>query len=200
MRHFSGLLLALLMAASPALGIEAGSVAVVVVLDDSTGVKTATLKFKQGDKVFKEVQIESGREFKIRDLPEGKYRLVVEAGLHTTFVEEDVAIAADRGLEKKIRMAPAPFVIKDGPATKTILCSACHKAIYMEMIRGTGTDFFSGPWPDAAGKIVDLPGGKDYYSNSSRNVWLLSARLRSQRSPGNRKISRTPAAPAMHRP
>src|SRR5207249_1804178 len=59
------------------------------------------------------------------------------------------------------------FVIKDGSATKTILCSACHKAIYMEMIRGAGTEFFNGPWPDAEGNLIDIPEGKDYYPNSS---------------------------------
>ena len=93
----------------------------------------------------------------------------MEARLHTTFVEEGVEVTADRGIDKKIRMVAAPFVIKDGPATKTILCSACHKAIYMEMIRGIGTEFFNGPWPDAGGNLIKLPEGegKDYYPNSS---------------------------------
>jgi hypothetical protein len=169
MRLFFGPLLALVMAASPVFGIEAGGITGVVNLDETTGVKTATLKLKQDNKVFKEVQIESGREFKIIGIPDGKYNLIVEARLHTTFVEEGVDVTADRGIDKKIRMAAAPFVIRDGPATKTILCSACHKAVYMEMIRGAGTEFYSGPWPDAEGNLINLPEGKgkDYYPNGS---------------------------------
>jgi hypothetical protein len=153
--------------AFPVLGFEPGGITGIVTLDSATGVRSATIKLKQEDKLIKEVQAENGREFKIIGIPDGKYRLVVEARLHTTFVEEGVEVAEDRGIDKKITMAAAPLVIKDGPATKTILCSACHKAIYMEMIRGAGTEFYSGPWPDAEGNLIHLPEGKDYYPNGS---------------------------------
>jgi len=167
MRLFLGSFLLLLITTSPALGAQTGGVTGTVTLDDTTGVKAATLKLKQEDKLLREIQVKSGQDFKIQDLSEGRYRLVVEARLHTTFVEEGIAVGPGQVIEKKIRMSAAPFVIKDGPATKTILCSACHKAIYMEMIRGVGTEFFSGPWPDAEGNLIDMPEGKDYYPNSS---------------------------------
>jgi Zn-finger protein len=171
MRFFSALLFGtlglLLITASPAIGSRPGGMAGVISLDDATGVQAATIKLKQEDKLIREIRVKSGQEFKIQGLPEGKYRLVVEARLHTTFVGEEVMIFSGQVIDKKIRMSPAPFVIKDGPATKTILCSACHKAIYMEMIRGVGTEFFSGPWPDAEGNLLQIPSGQDYYPNSS---------------------------------
>jgi nitrate/TMAO reductase-like tetraheme cytochrome c subunit len=145
-----------------------GSFSGAILLDQTTGIKRAVLKLKEEGNLVRELQVTDGEPFQIDAIPAGRYDLVIEAKSHSTFVErEGVTIQAGQRFSKGVHMIKAPFRVTEGAATKTILCSACHKAIYYEMIRGVGTDFLTGPWPDAEGNLIHIPDHLDFYSNSS---------------------------------
>src|SRR3569832_1099736 len=111
----------------------------------------------------------AGTPFRFDRLEPGSYDLVVEAKGHSTFVRSGfVTIDAGKETRGTVNMTKAPLMFPDGDATKIILCSACHKKIYMEMIRGEGTDLHTGPWPGPDGQLIELPDlARDFYRNSS---------------------------------
>ena len=126
---FIGLLLLPLMA-NPGHGFEPGGITGMVSLDEATGVKAATIKIKKDDKVLKEVQVESGKEFKILNIPDGKYRFVVEARLHTTFVEDNVYVAADRGVDKKIVILQRRTDPTAGGRFRCLMRAVCYRILH----------------------------------------------------------------------
>jgi hypothetical protein len=111
----------------------------------------------------------AGGGFRFDRLEPGSYDLVVEATGHSTFVRSGfVTVDSKKESRVVVNMTKAPLMFPDGDATKIILCSACHKKIYMEMIRGEGTDLHTGPWPGPDGKLIELPDlARDFYPNSS---------------------------------
>jgi len=139
-----------------------------VILDARAGAASYKLRLKQSGQTRHERRISAGAPFRIEGLSPGLYDLVVEAKGHSTFVQADF-VRIETGKTKHIRvdMQKAKLVFKNGDATKTIMCSACHKKIYMEMIRGEGTDFFTGPWPGPGGKLIHLSQARDFYENAS---------------------------------
>jgi hypothetical protein len=148
---------------------ESGSLIGSVVFD--SGMKTAQykVKIKKDESVIDEAKRSAGEPFHFGGLEPGSYDLVVEANGHSTFVRPGfVKIEKRKETSVVVDMVKAKTVFIDGDATKIILCSACHKKIYMEMIRGEGTDFHTGPWPGPDGKLIHLPDlARDFYHNSS---------------------------------
>lgn len=149
---------------------RSGSLKGEVVLNPETDADRFKLKLKRDPEVVREFQGKKGEPFRIDSLSPGIYDLVVEANGHSTFVKPDfVSIKAGETTPVRVEMVKAATVFADGEATKIILCSACHKKIYMEMIRGVGIDdFYSGPWPGPDGKLIHLPDlARDFYENSA---------------------------------
>lgn len=140
-----------------------------VVLDQTASAAEYKVKVKQGGSVIGEMRREAGRPFRFDQLEPGVYDLVVEAKGHSTFVHPGfVTIDPQKETRTTVTMTKAPLMFPDGDATKIILCSACHKKIYMEMIRGEGTDLHTGPWPGPDGRLIELPDlARDFYHNSS---------------------------------
>lgn len=146
-------------------GVLSGSVK----LDPAAGAKQFRLKLKREAAVIQEVVSPAGRPFRMEGLDPGRYDVVVEANGHSTFVKEGFAsVAPGKETEIGVEMARAKTVFPAGDATPIIVCSACHKAIYMEMIRGVGTDLHTGPWPGPDGTLIHLPDlSRDFYENGS---------------------------------
>lgn len=140
-----------------------------VILDPSSGAETYKVKIKVFGDPFYEKRLPAGTPFRIESIPPGIYDLVIEANGHTTFVKEDVIqIKSNQTTRIEVKMPKALTIFQDGDATKIIMCSACHKSVYMEMIRGEGVDFHTGPWPGPDGKLIHLPDlQRDFYANSS---------------------------------
>ncbi len=111
----------------------------------------------------------AGSTFEMSPIAPGYYDLVIEANGHTTLVKEDVIkIEPNKTTEISVTMLKAPTIFLEGDATKIIMCSACHKKLYMEMMRGEGGDFHTGPWPGPDGKLIHLPDlNRDFYPDSS---------------------------------
>ncbi len=151
-------------------GILAGT----VMLDPASGITRATLKLRQVEPkasapegVIRALLSLSDREaFRFDHLPAGEYDLVVEAERHTTYVER-LRIFPGETARREIALQPAAFLPREGAATRTILCSACHKSFYQEQIRGSGAEFATGPWPGPDGRLIALPDHLDFYPNSS---------------------------------
>ncbi len=138
-------------------------------LDPSAGAEHYKVKIKAfGDPLY-EMRFPAGESFRIESISPGMYDLVIEANGHTTFVKEDVVqIKPKKTTHIEVKMPKALTIFQEGDATKIIMCSACHKSVYMEMIRGEGADFYSGPWPGPDGKLIHLPDlQRDFYANSS---------------------------------
>ena len=146
-----------------------GSVSGNVLLDENAKATEYKVKIKRGESVIGQMKRSAGAPFHLRKLEPGSYDLVVEANGHSTFVQPGfVKIDPQKETRVIVNMIKAKTVFTDGDATKIILCSACHKKIYMEMIRGEGTDLHTGPWPGPDGKLIQLPDlARDFYHNSS---------------------------------
>ncbi len=138
-------------------------------LDSSSGASSYKVKIKAfGEQIYTE-RLPAGTPFQIDKIKPGYYDLVIEANGHTTLVKEDVIkIMPKKTTQIFVTMLKAPTIFQDGDATKIIMCSACHKKLYMEMMRGEGADFHTGPWPGPDGKLIHLPDlQRDFYANSS---------------------------------
>ncbi|HZR47660.1 MAG TPA: carboxypeptidase-like regulatory domain-containing protein [Candidatus Manganitrophaceae bacterium] len=140
-----------------------------VILDKTASATEYKVKLKRGESVIGETIRTAGGPFRFDELEPGTYDLVIEAKGHSTFVRPGfAAVAPKTETRTTVNMTKAPLMFPDGDATKIILCSACHKKIYMEMIRGEGTDLHTGPWPGPDGKVIELPDlARDFYHNSS---------------------------------
>lgn len=137
--------------------------------DNSTGATHYKVKIKAFGEVEHVLRLPLGEDFQIDKIAPGYYDLVVEAKGHTTLVREDVIhIKKKKHTHITVQMLKAKTIFQDGDATKIIMCSACHKKIYKEMIFGEGTDFHTGPWPGPEGELIHLPDlQRDFYRNSS---------------------------------
>lgn len=130
-------------------------------------------EYKVKIKAFGEVRyvgrLSVGTDFRFEHIEPGYYDLVVEANGHTTLVREDVIhIRAGTHTHVTAQMLKAMTMFPNGDATKIIMCSACHKKIYKEMIFGEGADFHTGPWPGPDGELIHLPDlQRDFYENGS---------------------------------
>jgi len=111
-------------------------------------------------------RISAGQPFRFDQIPPGRYELVIEAVGHSTFVVPDfIKIGSEAITKIDVTLSKALTVFPKKDATGIIICSACHKGVYREMFRG---EFHTGPWPDAAGKLIQLPDlQRDFYENST---------------------------------
>lgn len=148
---------------------NSGSLSGKVLLDQSAEAARYKVKVKRGESVIHEARLSAEEDFRFEGLSSGSYDLVVEAKGHSTFVRTGfVKVEEKKETRVRVEMARAKTIFTDGDATKIILCSACHKKIYMEMIRGEGIDLHTGPWPGPDGKLIQLPDmARDFYHNSS---------------------------------
>jgi len=137
--------------------------------DTSTGVTHYKVKIKAFGEVEHVLWLPIEKDFQIAKIAPGYYDLVIEAKGHTTLVSEDVIhIKNKRHTHITVKMSKAKTIFQDGDGTKTIMCSACHKKIYKEMIFGEGADFYTGPWPGLDGELIHLPDLQlDFYKNGS---------------------------------
>ncbi|NOY85550.1 MAG: hypothetical protein GXO96_12160 [Nitrospirae bacterium] len=137
--------------------------------DVSTGATHYKVKIKSFGEVMHVLWVPIGEDFQIAEIAPGYYDLVIEAKGHTTLVSEDVIlIKKKRHTHITVKMLKAKTIFQDGDGTKTIMCSACHKKIYKEMIFGEGADFYTGPWPGPDGTLIHLPDlQRDFYKNGS---------------------------------
>ncbi|MFQ5588778.1 MAG: hypothetical protein ACE5F7_08055 [Nitrospiria bacterium] len=141
----------------------------IIRLDPTSGADFYKVKIKSFGELRHTRRIAAGEPFEIHGIAPGYYDLVIEAKGHTTLVKEDVIhIRPKHETQIEVVMLKAPTIFKEGDATKIIMCSACHKKLYMEMMRGEGGDFHTGPWPGPDGKLIHLPDmQRDFYANSS---------------------------------
>ncbi len=137
--------------------------------DPGAGATHYKVKIKAFGEVIHVMRLAVGEDFQVNAIAPGYYDLVIEANGHTTLVEEDVIRIKDKKRTHiTAQMVKAKTIFRDGDATKTIMCSACHKKIYKEMIFGEGADFHTGPWPGPDGELIHLPDlQRDFYANSS---------------------------------
>lgn len=140
-----------------------------VALDPSTFASSYKVKIKVFGELEHEKRLAAGTPFVLDAIAPGYYDLVIEANGHTTFVKEDVIkIEKNKLTQIDVEMMKAKTIFLEGDATKIIMCSACHKKIYKEMVFGEGADFHTGPWPGPDGELIHLPDlQRDFYPNSS---------------------------------
>ncbi|MFQ5543326.1 MAG: carboxypeptidase-like regulatory domain-containing protein [Nitrospiria bacterium] len=138
-------------------------------LNPDVGAKRYKVKLNQSAQKKYEQTVPSFSPFQFTSIEPGTYDLVIEANGHTTLVKPGfILINEQEVIRINVKMDKAATIFLAGDATKIILCSACHKKIYMEMIRGEGTDFHTSPWPGPGGKLIHLPDlARDFYENSS---------------------------------
>lgn len=141
-----------------------------VLLDPGAGAETYKVKIKASGQVKHEARISAGEPFHFDSVAPGLYDLVVEANGHTTFVAPGfVRIGGRKAPRITVQMKKALTLFPMGEATKTIICSACHKKIYMEFLRGEGSDLQTSPWPGPDGVLIDFPNdlSHEFYPDSS---------------------------------
>ncbi len=141
-----------------------------VLLDPSANAKTYKVKIKESEQVKHEIRLPAGEPFRFDSIAPGLYDLVVEANGHSTFVASGFVRIGNQAVTRiTIQMKKALTLFLKGDATKTIICSACHKKIYMELLRGEGSDFHTSMWPGPDGSLIDFPEdlSHEFYPDSS---------------------------------
>ncbi|HIE65618.1 MAG: hypothetical protein ABGX83_02535 [Nitrospira sp.] len=139
-------------------------------LDPSANAKTYKVKIKESGQVLHEARLSAGEPFRFNSIVPGLYELVIEANGHTTFVEPDfIRIGSQDVTRVTVQMKKALTLFLKGDATRTIMCSACHKKIYMELLRGEGSDLHTSTWPGPDGTLIDFPDdlSHEFYPDSS---------------------------------
>jgi len=141
-----------------------------VLLDPGADAKTYKVKIKKSGQMIHEVRLEAGEPFRFNPVASGFYDLVIEANGHTTFVAPSFIRIGSREVTRiRVQMKKALTLFLNGDATRTIMCSACHKKIYMELLRGEGSDFHTSLWPGPDGTLIDFPDdlSHEFYPDSS---------------------------------
>ena len=135
-------------------------------LDPGVSAITYKVKIKQSEQVIFTDRIPAEKPFRFDQILPGKYDLVIEARGHSTFVAPGfIKIGSEEITKINVTVSKAKTVFLKKDATGIIMCSACHKGVYREMFRG---EFHTGPWPDAEGKLIQLPDlQRDFYANST---------------------------------